>query len=215
MTRAGKCTNVGPCTMVGKTQYIEDDDADFKCQECDEELEEVDENAQANSASVTSGTGDGKKKIFLAAGILVVAGAIGAGIYMMNSEEAKEPATEQQPPVVVDPTPPVSPPDVTDVTVTTGINESESESDSEPVSHNPNQLTLGYTIWKGETKGGKPHAVNGRMEFTQRYRIDPRDDKERYAEAGEYIIGEYENGRLIQGRWYKKSGDTEVIMIGK
>ncbi|MCD8261114.1 MAG: hypothetical protein LUD15_06180 [Bacteroides sp.] len=213
MTRAGKCINVRPCTMVGKTQYIEDDDVDFKCQECDEELEEVDENFQTSSASATSGTGgNGNKKLLLIIGTVVVLGAAGAGIYFsMNKEKIAEPEVKTTETGVV--SNPVSVPDPT--LISTEEEPGEEKEDEKISTPSSNELNLGYAIWKGETKGGKPHAVNGRMEFTKRYRIDPCDDKERYAEAGDYIIGEYEDGKLIQGRWYKKSGDIKAIMIGK
>lgn len=73
---------------------------------------------------------------------------------------------------------------------------------------------LGYADWKGGWRNGKPHG-NGTMTYTQSHLIDSRDDKGRIASPGEYIIGEWDNGHLVQGRWFKKDGTKEAIIIGK
>ena len=75
---------------------------------------------------------------------------------------------------------------------------------------------LGYAVFRGKMKNGQPDDVNGRMEFKQRYQIDSRDPKKRIAEAGDYVIGEYSEGHLVQGIWY--GADNQVkgsIIIGK
>lgn len=76
-------------------------------------------------------------------------------------------------------------------------------------------LDLGYAVWTGTVKNGKPDGSNGRMVFKERHQIDPRDEKKRFAEAGEYIVGEYMNGKLVQGQWHKKDGNIEFISIGQ
>ena len=75
-------------------------------------------------------------------------------------------------------------------------------------------LDLGYAIWKGKIKNGKPHDVQGSLTFKQKHRIDKNDVKERIANAGDKVIGEFEDGRLIQGMWYKSNGEIEAINIG-
>jgi len=74
---------------------------------------------------------------------------------------------------------------------------------------------LSYGKWTGGTKNGKPHGTQITFTFTTSHQIDSRDPKKRIANAGDYIIGEYDNGRLVQGRWYKSSGGFESVMIGK
>ena len=74
---------------------------------------------------------------------------------------------------------------------------------------------ISYGRWTGGSKNGKPHGTQITFTFTTSHQIDSRDPKKRIASAGDYIIGEYDNGRLVQGRWYKKSGGFESIMIGK
>ncbi|PXV65010.1 Ig-like protein group 2 [Dysgonomonas alginatilytica] len=74
---------------------------------------------------------------------------------------------------------------------------------------------LSYGKWTGGSKNGKPHGTQVTFTFSTTHQIDSRDPKNRIAGAGDYIIGEYDNGRLIQGRWYKKTGGFESVMIGK
>lgn len=71
---------------------------------------------------------------------------------------------------------------------------------------------LGYATFKGSW----PNDVNGRMVFNTSHVIDSKDPKGRLAEAGDYVIGEWSNGHLVQGIWY--GADNQVkgsIIIGK
>jgi hypothetical protein len=54
------------------------------------------------------------------------------------------------------------------------------------------------------------------MVFKSSHVIDSKDSKGRIAEAGDYVIGEWSNGHLVQGIWY--GSDNQVkgsIIIGK
>lgn len=71
---------------------------------------------------------------------------------------------------------------------------------------------LGYATFKGTW----PNDVNGRMIFKTSHIIDSRDPKGRMAEPGDYVIGEFSEGHLVQGIWY--GADNQVkgsIIIGK
>ena len=71
---------------------------------------------------------------------------------------------------------------------------------------------LGYATFKGSW----PNDVNGRMIFKTSHVIDSRDPKKRVAEAGDYVIGEFSEGHLVQGIWY--GADNQVkgsVIIGK
>ena len=71
---------------------------------------------------------------------------------------------------------------------------------------------LGYATFKGSW----PNAVNGRMIFKSSHVLDSKDPKGRVAEAGDYVIGEWADGHLVQGIWY--GADNQVkgsIIIGK
>ena len=71
---------------------------------------------------------------------------------------------------------------------------------------------LGYATFKGSW----PNDVNGRMVFTSSHVIDSKDPKGRIAEAGDYVIGEWADGHLVQGIWY--GADNQVkgsVIIGR
>ena len=71
---------------------------------------------------------------------------------------------------------------------------------------------LGYATFKGSW----PNDVNGRMVFKESHVIDSKDPKKRVAEAGDYVIGEWSDGHLVQGIWY--GADNQVkgsVIIGK
>lgn len=71
---------------------------------------------------------------------------------------------------------------------------------------------LGYATFKGSW----PNDVNGRMIFKSAHIIDSRDSKKRTAEPGDYVIGEFADGHLVQGIWY--GADNQVkgsIIIGR
>ena len=75
---------------------------------------------------------------------------------------------------------------------------------------------LGYGTFRGTLKNGLPHDVSGRLIFKTAHLIDSRDPKGRFAEPGDYVIGEFSEGHLVQGIWY--GPDRQVkgsIIIGK
>lgn len=90
------------------------------------------------------------------------------------------------------------------------------ESASQPVNTAPKPTggtkNLGFATFKGTW----PNDVNGRMVFKTSHVIDSRDPKGRVAEAGDYVIGEWSDGHLVQGIWY--GADNQVkgsVIIGK
>lgn len=75
---------------------------------------------------------------------------------------------------------------------------------------------LGYASYRGPLKGGKPHGVNGRITYRSAHLIDSRDPKGRVADPGDFIIGEFYDGRLVQGVWYDVLGRTKgSVIIGR
>lgn len=75
---------------------------------------------------------------------------------------------------------------------------------------------LGYGSYKGSLVGGKPHGVNGRLVFKTVHQIDSRDPKGRVAEPGDYVIGEFYEGHLVQGIWYDANNQVKgSIIIGR
>ena len=78
-----------------------------------------------------------------------------------------------------------------------------------------NKKDLGYAVFVGKFKNGKPNDVNGRLTFKSSHTIDSRDPKGRIAEPGDYVIGEFVDGRLVQGIWYDSKNVVKgSIIIG-
>lgn len=74
---------------------------------------------------------------------------------------------------------------------------------------------LGYATFRGALKNGKPHDINGRLVFKTSHIIDSRDPKGRVAEPGDYVIGEFSDGHLVQGIWYRYDHQVKgSIIIG-
>ena len=74
---------------------------------------------------------------------------------------------------------------------------------------------LDYGKWSGAWKNGQPNGT-GTMTYTKEHLIDSRDPKKRVAQPGDYIIGEFSNGRLVQGKWFDASNNVKgSIIIGK
>lgn len=75
---------------------------------------------------------------------------------------------------------------------------------------------LGYGTFRGTFRNGKPHDVNGRLVFKTTHQIDSHDPKGRVAEPGDYVIGEFFDGHLVQGIWYDINNQVKgSIIIGR
>lgn len=76
------------------------------------------------------------------------------------------------------------------------------------------ELDLGFAIYDGETKNGKPHG-KGIMTYKRRTLIEARDPQKRYAEKGDYVSGKYNNGHLEMGQLHRTDGSQSFLNIGK
>ena len=85
-----------------------------------------------------------------------------------------------------------------------------------PVKSTPQPRSTSKNLGYATFKGSWPNDVNGRMVFKTSHVIDSKDPKKRVAEAGDYVIGEWSDGHLVQGIWY--GADNQVkgsVIIGK
>lgn len=69
----------------------------------------------------------------------------------------------------------------------------------------PGTTDLGYAIWDGELKNSQPDG-QGKLSYTQSCAIESPDAKTRAAEVGDYIQGEYAEGKIVQGSWFDVNG---------
>lgn len=162
------------------------------------EVQEVEKSAQfvcaecgkplvAQKGKETDGDGDGMPKwIIPVVAAVVVIGGGVAGFCMLDNKESSS------------------------VERTSGGNDVSTEDDEKP----PLPVHIESTF-TGKIIDGQAHGT-GRFIFNKDRRIDMHDDKGRVALAGEYIIGEWDNGHLIQGRWYDVNDNLkETIILGK
>lgn len=220
MERKGICKNVGVCSKANKIQVITDDDADFVCPECGEELQEVKDEPVVEKK---------KSPLPMIIGGVALLCAIGAGCFFAFSGGETEEPTPVVDSIATDSVVSSEPVVKTDTVVvrdtivknnTTTISEKTSTktvvtSTEKKSSQSANgTVNLGYAKFIGPLKSGKPNG-QGRMTFASSHQIDSRDPKGRVADAGDYVIGEWNNGNLIQGRWYGSDGNVKgSIIIG-
>ena len=179
---------------------------DFVCQnpECGKPLRECPPPKQGGNG----------KLIGIIAGVVVLLALIGGIFAFSGSDEEKtvaEPVKEA--PVAVDSVKAAEPePAPTPEAVPDPEKKAEPKEVPAPKPASSGSKNLGYATFKGSW----PNDVNGRMVFTSSHIIDSKDPKNRVAEAGDYVIGEWSDGHLVQGIWY--GADNQVkgsIIIGK
>ena len=213
----GMCRNED-CEMCDQIQEAEK--SNFKCEKCGKDLIPF-----GNKISEPGG-GPNKKLIAIIAGVVVLLAIIGGIIALGGSGEE---APKQEPVAV-------APVDSDSIKAAKMAAENQKLKDSlaaveaanakkqeapaakpaAPAAPKPaasgGSKNLGYATFKGSW----PNDVNGRMVFKTSHVIDSKDPKGRVAEAGDYVIGEWADGHLVQGIWY--GSDNQVkgsVIIGR
>ena len=80
--------------------------------------------------------------------------------------------------------------------------------------HQTQTIDPNADTFTGAIKNGYPDGY-GTYTFKQRRRIDMHDEKQRFAEIGDYIEGTWTNGHLDFGEWYGANGvKKEFIELG-
>lgn len=213
----GICRNED-CEMCDQIQEAEK--SNFKCEKCGKDLIPF-----GNKTSESSG-GPNKKLIGIIVGVVALLAIIGGIIAMSGSGEE----TPKQEPVTV------APVDSDSIKAAqmaaenqrlkdslAAVEAAKAEKKEAPVKETQpapapkptpasGSKNLGYATFKGTW----PNDVNGRMVFNSSHVIDSKDPKKRVAEAGDYVIGEWADGHLVQGIWY--GADNQVkgsVIIGR
>lgn len=212
MERKGICQNVGVCSMANKVQVITDDDADFKCVECGEELKPyVEEKVDP--------TKKGKGKLI--AGIAAAVVLLGAGAYFGLSGGSEKPAdgptgidttkidtvkvdTTKQAETTAAPEKPATPP----VAEPAKGGNKNPGGDGGGTVDGQGTKKFPYGKYVGYLKGGQPDG-SGQLTFTASYQLND----EYTAEAGDYIQGVFQNGKPTFVTLYKKDGTVVKIKL--
>lgn len=215
----GMCRNED-CEMCDQIQEAEK--SNFKCEKCGKDLIPF-----GNKVSEPGG-GPNTKLIGIIVGVVVLLAIIGCIIAFSGGSEEKpvpapvpevkentdsikaaQEAAEQQ--RIKDSL------DAVAAAEAAKKQEAEKKTEPAPAAQKPakpasGSKNLGYATFKGSW----PNDVNGRMVFTSSHVIDSKDPKKRVAEAGDYVIGEWADGHLVQGIWY--GSDNQVkgsVIIGR
>lgn len=229
MSQKGRCTNYANCkAAIDKIIQEIPDGAPFICKDCKKDLKPL----GASKKKKKGGGLDPKMMIIIVA--VVVIGIIVALIFTLGGgkEEIIEPIVVEEPIDSIAENPAVAPnrsdtlvikvEGMESATDTVAVVEEAPKAESQPQQVAPKAPTstsstsknLGYGTWTGGWKNGQPHGM-GTMTYSTSHTIDARDTKGRVAQPGEYIVGEWDNGHLVQGRWFKKDGTKEAVIIGK
>ena len=211
----GICRNED-CEMCDQIQEAEK--SNFKCEKCGKDL------IPFGNKTSEPGGGPNTKLIGIIVGVVVLLAIIGGIIAFSGSSEetpspmpvpevkentdsikAAQEAAEQQ--------------RIKDSLDAVAVKKQEAEKKAEsaqdetkPTKPASGSKNLGYATFKGSW----PNDVNGRMVFNSSHVIDSKDPKKRVAEAGDYVIGEWADGHLVQGIWY--GSDNQVkgsVIIGR
>ena len=215
----GMCRNED-CEMCDQIQEAEK--SNFKCEKCGKDL------IPFGNKTSEPGGGPNKKLIGIIAGVVVLLAIIGCIIAFGGSGEEMP----RQEPVAVAPVDSDSikaaqmaaenqrlKDSLAAVEAANAEKKQEAEKKAEPAPVVPKPAkpasgskNLGYATFKGSW----PNDVNGRMVFNSSHVIDSKDPKKRVAEPGDYVIGEWADGHLVQGIWY--GADNQVkgsVIIGR
>ena len=214
----GICRNED-CEMCDQIQEAEK--SNFKCEKCGKDLIPF-------GNKISDPKGPNTKLIGIIAGAVAVLAIIG-GIIAFSGDSEEKPVPAPVPEVKENTDSIKAAQEAAEqqrikdsldaVAAAEAAKKQEAEKKAEPVSIAPKpskpasgSKNLGYATFKGSW----PNDVNGRMVFTSSHVIDSKDPKKRVAEAGDYVIGEWADGHLVQGIWY--GSDNQVkgsIIIGR
>ncbi len=76
------------------------------------------------------------------------------------------------------------------------------------VKNGQGHLELGYASYDGDIRNGQPHG-NGTLVYKSSHKILP--SKDYVASPGERVVGNFANGVLRMGTWYKNDGNQIVV----
>lgn len=222
----GKCSNYGECDRAGEKFEIEPGQP-MECPECHAKLQEVDADGKPVKAAGTRKRKGNKGNLWLLiVGVVIALAAIAFlivylvtpedDIAVMESDGIEQPVEEMplDEPLTENIDTLLDEPATELLDTVAPVEEPKEEVKEEVKEKKPATGKLSYGNWSGSWKNGQPHG-NGTLTYSTSHLIDSRDPKGRVAQPGEYVVGEWDNGHLVQGRWFKNDGTKEVVIVGK
>ena len=97
--------------------------------------------------------------------------------------------------------------------VTSSGSQSSSETQqTEQTSRESNTLDLGYGVWEGRVKNGKPHG-HGTLTYKTEHLVDSRDESGTMASAGDKMTGTMYGGHWESGTLRSASGSVKATFV--
>ena len=211
MAKAYKCTNYGICTEADKgTVFQETDleevDGKFVCPKCGQTLEEIEKKPGVNW-----------KLIAIIAAVLVASGGtVYLACFKGKGNCGKDPGPIIDTPIVQTPvdTPIVNTP-VDTPNVNSGAGVVKPPVPPQPEPSQPTTYNLGWGIYEGPMKGGKPNGFGGEVKITKSYKIDLKNGSYKQVTKGDRLVNtKFKEGKLVQGYIHHTNGDQESFTIG-
>lgn len=199
MERKGICQNVGVCSKANKVQVITDDDADFKCMECGEDLQPYVE----EKPKPASGGKKGKLYAVIAAAVLVLGGGAVALFSGGGDEPVKEPVPVADT-VKVDSAQVAEPQPAAEPVAEPAKSEPAPAPKPEPKA--PAGKNPSWGRYEGKRNASGLADGSGVLYITKSTTINGEQ-----AQAGERIEGVFRNGYVNMGSWFKKDGNVVVV----
>ena len=208
--KTGVCANID-CDHYKESFEIEAG-GEFECPYCHQPLREA-TGKHKGPGGGNGGNGNGKKIAIIVAIVAVL--ALVAIVVVRSCGNPSKPITEdpggdggpEKPDTLRPDTltlPPVNPP---------GENPGEDDGEgpgqeNPPVTDGRGTVDLGYGVYTGELKNGKPHGW-GTITYKQEHQIVP--SKDFVAKPGDQFEGEFRNGRISgQGYWKHDGNETGI-----
>jgi hypothetical protein len=73
-------------------------------------------------------------------------------------------------------------------------------------------VTIPCGKYEGQSRNCQPHGM-GTIRYTCHVQICPSDPEKRCAEAGQYLVGQFRDGKLLQGKLYDRNGTQLFVII--
>ena len=233
MIKKGICRNIDGCSLAENKEVQEVDSENFVCKECGRPLSEF--------SNKKAGLNPQQKKkikliVILIVALLVIAGIVIA-IVAISSNAAEKEALEQEQAREQARLDSIAKAEADSIEA---IRFAEEQARMDSIAELERMLmeqarqdsieaakkqktknsapatsgSIDYGKWSGSWKSGKPNGT-GTMRYSKEHLIDSRDPQKRVAQKGDYIIGEFYEGKLIQGVWYDASNTVKgSIIIG-
>jgi len=210
MAKTYKCTNYGICTEADKgTVFQETDleevDGKFVCPKCGQALEEIEKKPGVN----------GKLIAIIAAALVAAGGTVYIACFKGKSNGGNDPALGIDTIVLPPADTPKVDPQVDTAKVGSGA---DTEKPPVPPQPEPSQSTsynLGWGIYEGPMKGGKPDGLGGEVRITKSYKIDMKDGSYKQVTKGDRLVNtKFKGGKLVQGYIHHPGGTQESFTIG-